>query len=433
MADAFLIKGLDGAKKLTGTISVNGSKNAALPALALPFLFSDTVALENVPALEDIYRVEELLQSIGVSCKKQKRRYELTAHTAPPHTTLSPDIAKRLRASILFTGPILARFGSVSFPHPGGCVIGERPIDLFLEGFKKMGARVDEKNGMYHLRAPKTGLRGVEIFFRTQSVTAAETFLMAAVLAHGKTILHNVPVEPEIGALISFLNSCGANISGAETHRIEIIGGKPLRAREAVYTIIPDRIETGSFLILAALAGKKITITHCDPEHVGAVIEHLRASGVDITVMGNIITVRAPKDKRQFISYKSIPLKTHEYPGFATDLQAPMAVFLTQSEGEALVFETIFEGRLGYVQELVRMGAKIQDMGPHRVYIQGRTPLRGRKLESPDLRAGLAFIIAAFVAKGDSVVHNAYSIDRGYEQIEKRLQKIGASIKRISV
>lgn len=430
MKDAFSIKGLDGAKKLSGTIPVNGSKNAALPALALPFLFSDAVILENVPVLEDIHRVEELLGSLGVSCKKQKRRYELMAH-APRQTVLSPDIAKRLRASILFTGPILARFGSVSFPHPGGCVIGERPIDLFLEGFKKMGARVNEKNGMYRLRAPKNGLRGAEIFFRTQSVTAAETFLMAAVLARGKTILQNVPVEPEIGALISFLNRCGASISGAETHRLEIIGGKPLRARGAAYTIIPDRIETGSFLILAALAGKKITISHCEPEHAGAVIEHLRASGADIAVGKNMITVTAPKGKRSSF-YKSIPLKTHEYPGFATDLQAPMTVFLTQSEGEALVFETIFEGRLGYVHELIRMGAKIQDMGPHRVYIQGRAPLRGRKLESPDLRAGLAFIIAALTAKGDSVVHNAYSIDRGYEHIEKRLQKIGASIKRIS-
>lgn len=431
MTDAFIVKGLDGAKKLSGTISVNGSKNAALPALALPFLFSDTVILENVPALEDIYRVEELLGSLGVSCKKQKpNRYELTARDGE-NTTLSPDIAKRLRASILFTGPMLARFGEVSFPHPGGCVIGERPIDLFLEGFGKMGARIDEKNGMYHLRASKNGLRGAEIFFRTQSVTAAETFLMAAVLARGKTILHNVPVEPEIGVLVSFLNSCGANISGAETHRLEIVGGSPLRADGAAYTIIPDRIETGSFLILAALAGKKVTITHCNPEHVGSVIEHLRASGANLLVGGNTITVTALQSKKA-PAYKSIPLKTHEYPGFPTDLQAPMAVFLTQSEGEALVFETIFEGRLGYVHELVRMGAKIQDMGPHRVYIQGKTSLRGRKLESPDLRAGLAFIIAALVAKGESVIHNAYSIDRGYEQIEKRLQKIGTPIKRVS-
>ena len=433
MADAFLVKGLNGAKKLSGNLRVNGSKNAALPALALPFLFSDGVILENMPVLEDIYRVEELLQSLGVSLKKPKpRRYELVAENTHK-TALSSDIAKRLRASILFTGPILARFGSVSFPHTGGCVIGERPIDLFLEGFKKMGARIDEKDGMYCLRAPKNGLNGANIFFRTQSVTAAETFLMTAVLARGKTVLQNVPVEPEIGELISFLNSCGAKISGAETHRLEIDGGGLLRANRAVYTIIPDRIEAGSFLILAALVGKKITITRCNPEHVGSVIEHLRSSGVDITIGKDTITIVAPKSKQALLFYKSIPLKTHEYPGFPTDLQAPMAVFLTQTEGEALVFETIFEGRLGYVHELVRMGARIQDMGPHRVYVQGKTALRGKELKSPDLRAGLAFIIAALVAKGESIVHNAYSIDRGYEKIEKRLQKIGVPIKRISL
>ncbi|MBI2046480.1 MAG: UDP-N-acetylglucosamine 1-carboxyvinyltransferase [Parcubacteria group bacterium] len=432
MADAFLIKGLDGAKTLSGIIAVNGSKNAALPALALPFLFSDTVILENVPALEDIHRVEELLQSLGVLCKKQKpNRYELTAQNVC-NTTLSPDIAKRLRASILFTGPLLARFGRVSFPHPGGCVIGERPIDLFMEGFEKMGARVNEKNGMYDVIAPKNGLRGADIFFRTQSVTAAETFLMAAVLARGKTILRNVPVEPEIGELVSFLQSRGARISGAETHRLEIIGGEPLSADGVAYSIIPDRIETGSFLILSALAGKKVTITRCNPEHVGSVIAHLRSSGVNLLVDEDTITITSSRAKRMQSFYKSISMKTHEYPGFPTDLQAPMAVFLTQADGEALIFETIFEGRLGYVPELVRMGAKIQDMGPHKIFIQGGTPLRGRELESPDLRAGLAFIIAALVAKGESIVHNAYSIDRGYEQIEKRLQKIGVSIKRIS-
>ncbi len=426
--EQFIIKGFAGERKLKGEIPVRGAKNAALKALAASLLFKNAVTVSNIPEIEDIFRARELLKELGADVKRAKTRSYTISFSKKPNVELSPAIANTLRASIVFTGPLLARTGKVVFPHPGGCLIGARPIDLFLSGFQKMGARIKEDGKTYEIIAPQGKLKGAAIFFRKPSVTATETLMMAGVLARGTTVLKNAAMEPEIVALAEFLNACGAKIEGAGTAKVTIRGTGLLSGKKPFVTP-PDRIEAGSFLILAALAAEDLTITNCNPAQSESLIEHLRAAGVPIEVGKNKIRVRNENGSPRILT--SLDVKTHEYPGFPTDLQAPIAVLLTQAAGSSLVFETIFEGRFRYVDALLKMGAKIEVCDPHRVIISGATPLRGRTLLSPDLRAGLAYIIAALVAEGESVIHNVYTIDRGYERIEERLQKIGADIKRI--
>jgi len=425
--ERFVIGGLAGARTLRGSIPVRGAKNAALKALAATLLFKDTVTLANVPDIEDIARANELLRELGVKVTRLGAHAYACTPPASQASALPPAIANKFRASIVFSGPLLARTGRVSFPHPGGCLLGARPIDLFLNGFAKMGATVGEKDGVYEIVAPKGGLTGATIFFKNPSVTATETLILAAILARGTTVLKNAAREPEISALADFLNACGAKISGVGTGEITIKGGKLLSAKKKFVTP-PDRIEAGSFLILAALAGKDVTITECEPAHLLAPIEHLRDAGVSIETGKKTIRVMGASPKSP---YAACDIKTSEYPGFPTDLQAPMTVFLTQAAGNSRVFETIFEGRFRYLDALEKMGAKIETCDPHRIIVSGPSLLSGRTLESPDLRAGLAYIIAALVATGESVIHNVYTIDRGYERIEERLQAIGAEIKRI--
>jgi UDP-N-acetylglucosamine 1-carboxyvinyltransferase len=429
MKEFFRIVGSKGSRTLSGTIRIAGAKNAALKALAASVLFRDPLRFTNMPDIEDVHRISELLSSMGATI--ERKGSVLTVDTEGLHTyELTSDIAKRLRSSIVASGPILARMGRVSFPHPGGCVIGERPIDLFLEGFTKMGATVTLRGKTYEVVAEGGKLRGAEIFFRTPTVTGTETFMMAAVLAEGVTVLKNAAMEPEIAWLAEILNACGARIAGAGTSTITIKGGKQLSAKGHSFAILPDRIEAGSFLILGALAAKELTITHCVPEHLEALIEMLEFAGVEVKRAKQSLSVSARVQKSP---PRSIPVKTHEYPGFPTDLQAPMTVFLTQSKGENIVFETIFEGRLNFTEGLNRMGAQITMMDPHRVLVKGPTPLRGKRLESPDLRAGLAFIIAAIIAEGTSEIFNVYYVDRGYEHVEERLRSIGVQIERCTV
>lgn len=420
------IKGFSGKPTLSGEIAVVGAKNAALKGIAASILYRTPLALENVPEIEDVSRMLEIIRTMGgvVSVAPHKATIDARALTS---TTLTPEIAKRLRASIVLTGPILARYGVVRFPYPGGCVIGERPIDLFTLGFMKMGAKVKKVGKFYDVRAPKGGLRGCELFFRTQSVTGTETFMMAATLAHGVTTIKNAAMEPEIVWLAELLNTSGAKIKGAGTPTITITGGALLHATKKSFAIIPDRIEAGSFLILGALAGKKLTVTNIIPEHLEALTELLQYTGTKISTTKNSITVSANTFSRV---PNEVNIRTHEYPGFPTDLQAPMMIYLTQLKGESMVFETIFEGRLNFTESLNRMGANITMMDPHRVLVRGGTPLKGKRLESPDLRAGLAFVIAAIIADGESQIYNVYNIDRGYEAIEARLKKIGVSIER---
>ena len=426
MSNALVIKGLAGERSLHGTVRVTGAKNAALKAIAATVLFRDTVTLTNIPEINDVEKMFDLLGDMGAEVTHSKRGTYSVSIPRGFSSELSPAIAKRMRASVVVTGPVLARFGKVSFPHPGGCVIGARPLDLFVEGFQKMGATVVLKDETYVVTA-KGGLKGAEFFLKNQSVTVTETFMMAGVLAKGTTVIKNAAMEPEIVDLAEFLIKSGAKISGAGTPTVIIKGGKLLSGKKAVYKTMPDRIEAGSFLVLGALAARELHITNCNPLHLESPIEALRSAGAFIETKKSEIIVRSSSQ------LNAVDIKTHEYPGFPTDLQAPMTVFLTQTEGESRVFETIFEGRLNYTESLASMGASITMMDPHRVIVRGKTELRGRKLTSPDLRAGLAFVIAAVVAKGESVIHNVdTTIDRGYEDIETRLRALGVDIERVS-
>ncbi len=424
--EVFVINGLSRERKLSGSVSVNGAKNAALQAFASCLLFKDEVMLKRVPEIEDVKNMAEIMRGMGVSVVQRSRGVYAIKVPKKTSTELSREISKKFRASIILTGPVLARFGKVSFPHPGGCVIGARPIDIFLNGFLALGAEVKDTDDNNIITTKGKKLRGAKIFLRLPTVTGAQTLMMAAVLAQGKTVIKNAPLEPETKSLADFLNSCGAKIKGAGTSTIEIIGTGLLKASGRTYVIPPDRIEAGSFLILGAVAADKLEIKNCNPEDFESLIETLKYCGTQVETSKNKIIVSGAAGK----SYKSTDIKTHEYPGFPTDLQAPMVVFLTQTQGEALVFETVFEGRLNFVNELIRMGADIRLLDPHRAIVKGPSELRGREVESPDIRAGLAFIIAAIIANGRSIIHNVHYIDRGYEKIEERLKKIGVDIVR---
>ncbi|MDO8496641.1 MAG: UDP-N-acetylglucosamine 1-carboxyvinyltransferase [bacterium] len=416
--DKFVI---NGGKKLSGTIEVRGAKNAALKLFAASLLTKKPVKLTNVPEVEDVSRMSELLRNLGAKVDHVRNgEYRIVADNINS-TSINPEIAKKLRASIVLAGPLLARMGKVVFPHPGGCIIGERPIDVFIDGFKAMGAKLSSNDGIYEISAKK--LKGDRFVFHNVSVTGTETMMMTAVLAKGTTILKNCACEPEIESLADFLNLCGAKIKGAGAHTIIVSGVSSLTG--GTCRVIPDRIEAGSFALLAAASGSSIKIKNCDPSHLDSLLNFLKKAGVNLKTSSSGIEVN-PSDK-----IRAFGIKTREYPGFPTDLQAPLCVLLTQSEGQALVHETIYEGRLAWTEELKRMGADILNLDPHRVEIRGPTKLRGREIESPDLRAGMAYVVAALCAEGESIINNVYQIDRGYEKIEERLQKIGADIKRI--
>ncbi|MEA2112421.1 MAG: UDP-N-acetylglucosamine 1-carboxyvinyltransferase [Patescibacteria group bacterium] len=436
--DKFVIQGLGGQKKLSGEIKINGAKNALLPVMASSVLFEDSFLMKNVPEIEDLNRMIEIFSGLGIEITKKAKGEYLINPQGLNKAEIDEEISRRLRASIIFTGPLLARFGELIFPHPGGCVIGARPIDLFIEGFEKMGAKIEVKDDKYFITANNPNsldgqskkLKGANIFFKIQSVTATETFIMAGVLAEGKTILKNVAMEPEIISLVDFLNSCGAQITGAGTPTIEIKGGDLLKSNGKEYITVPDRIETGSFLLLGALCADNLKISNCHPQHVEILIGMLKDSGVEIEVGGDYLKILNNKNKKNS-DFKSINIKTHEYPGFPTDLQAPMTVYLTQVIGESFIFETIFEGRLNYTDDLKKMGADIKMWDAHRATVHGPTLLKGKELDGPDIRTGFAFIIAGLVAKGESIINNVYYVDRGYEKVEERLRAIGADIKRV--
>src|SRR3989344_5228594 len=375
MKQKFVIEGLAGKKVLNGEIKVNGAKNAILPLLAATIFLDKPAEFSNVPKIEDVARMLELLKMLGSEFEWTGERTLKIDASKLSSQILDNDNAKRMRASILLTGPLLARFGKVSFPHPGGCVIGERPIDLFIEGFKKMGASVSEKNELFEISAVN-GLIGTEFFFSLPSVTGTETLMLAAVGAKGKTILKNAALEPEVVCLAEFLNSRGARISGAGSSEIIIEGGCELKesasSADKIFPIIPDRIETGSFLILGALAANNLKITNCQPAHLDSLIEALRFSGVAVEVGNDWLAVKN-NGKIANEMCRAVNIKTREYPGFPTDLQAPMAVFLTQVTGESSIHETIFEGRLNYTADLEKMGADIKMWDSHRALVKGPT------------------------------------------------------------
>ncbi len=419
--DKFIIKG---NKKLSGEIEVNGSKNAALKILAAVILSDEKCTITNFPFIEDTLGMIELLKGLGA--KVEENRVNKTVKIDPSKISSKPldsVLVRRLRSSILLAGPILARFGEIEMEHPGGCFIGKRPIDLFLDGFEKFGAVVEMSDTKFKLKSKDGKLKGAHIFFPQITVTGTEAMMMTAVLAEGKTVLQNCAMEPEIPVLAEYLNRCGAKIEGAGTSVIKIEGVEKISAGE--FSVIPDRIETGTFVIMGLLNNSEIKITNCIPEHLGAFITILEKAGAILEIGNDYIITKPSK-------IKAVSIVTHEYPGFATDLQSPYTLLMTQAEGQCIVQESIFEGRLFFTDQLSTMGANIIMADPHRVIINGPNKLTGKKLITPDLRAGITLVLAGMIANETTTIDNIFQIDRGYEKIEERLQKLGADIKRVS-
>ncbi|MFH1192583.1 MAG: UDP-N-acetylglucosamine 1-carboxyvinyltransferase [bacterium] len=413
---------INGPTKLSGEIEVNGAKNNALKILPAAILSEETITINNLPNIEDVERMIEILEDLGAAIEKKEEKIISISTKNIKKTEINDLLARKLRASILLIGPLLARFREAKLPHPGGCVIGKRPIDLFLEGFKALGTTVEENSKGFIFKA-KNGLIGNKIFFPKISVTATECLMMAAVLARGKTELHNAAMEPEIPALAEYLNKQGAKITGAGTSAIIIEGVEKITA--GAYDIIPDRIEAGTFTIMGILTNSEIKIKNCNPSHLESLFVKLKHIGAELEIGENYILTKKHN------GLNAADLQTHEYPGFPTDLQAPFTLLLTQARGMSLVHETVFEGRLFYTDLLATMGANIIMCDPHRVVLNGPTKLYGKKLMSPDLRAGITMVLAGLIAEGETVIENVYQINRGYGNIDERLKALGADIKTI--
>lgn len=416
----FVIKG---QKELSGTIPVYGAKNAALKIFPAALLLDGPLIIKNVPDILDIRVMAEIMQDLGAVCEKiDDTTYKIDA-TGVHKNEISEAYVQKMRASFLFIIPLLTRFGDVKFFQPGGDAIGKRPIDMTIEALQQMGATTQATPVSYEFKLENKRLKGAEIVFKWITHTGTESVIMAAVKAEGTTIIKNAALEPEVVALCEFLNEAGAKISGIGTHTLTIEGVDTLEAKE--YTVIPDRIETGTFACMAAITNSEITITDCDPSHLDIFWKYFDLANIPYTIDGNNVTIHKSN------KLKAVDVKTHEYPGFITDLQAPFTVLMTQAEGTSLIHETIYEGRMFYTDLLNKMGASIILADPHRAIVQGPRPLYGQTLDSPDIRAGMALILAALGAKGETTIDNIYHIDRGYANIEERLRNLGADITRI--
>ncbi|MBP6858417.1 MAG: UDP-N-acetylglucosamine 1-carboxyvinyltransferase [Candidatus Pacebacteria bacterium] len=437
---SFVIQGLGGKRTLKGTIRINGAKNAALKAMAAAVLFGGPVELQNIPDNADIGTMGEVLRRLGADVKVQSSNDKDESHgltltidsTTINSTDIDQELAGGMRASVVLTGPLLARYGKVSFPAPGGCVIGARPIDLFLSAYEQLGATVEETECLYNIQGKK--LSPKEITFKKISVGATETLMMAAVLLDGQTILNNCAKEPEIVNVAEWLNACGASIKGAGTSTIVIDGTNGrLLSPKVPFVTIPDRIEAGSFILLAALTAEDVAIENCEPKHLGTLLDLLQGSGVNMEIGST--SIRVINDPKSPTPFKSFNIETREYPGFPTDIQAPAVVFLTQAEGTSKVTETIFEGRFKYIEDLIVLGANITPVSPQEISVTGPCDLKqstdSRELTTHDIRAGFAVVLAALIGEGKFVVNNVHLIDRGYEKLEERLRGLGADIVRV--
>jgi UDP-N-acetylglucosamine 1-carboxyvinyltransferase len=415
--DKFVITG---GTPLQGEIPTSGSKNAALPALAAALLTEEPVTLHRIPRVRDIRTMQRLLVDIGsqmeVSDETVRLRTERIVCPEAPY-----ELVKTMRASSLVLGPLVARCGRARVSLPGGCAIGTRPINLHIFGLEQLGARINQSHGYIEAEA-EDGLRGSVVNFDRITVTGTEDLMMAAVLAKGETVLRNAAREPEVVDVAQLLVKMGARIEGAGTSVIRIEGVDRLHGTE--HTIIPDRIEAGTFLIAAAVTGGDVLVTGCEPEHVDALVSKLQQTGVDVTQTAAGLRVRGGAKLR------SVDITTEEYPGFATDLQAQYMALMTQAEGIAIITETIFENRFMHAQELARMGANIRLDGKQAI-VAGPRQLTGAGVIASDLRASASLVLGALVAKGETVIDRVYHIDRGYEKIEAKLAQVGAKIRRV--
>ncbi len=416
--DKFVI---NGGTPLNGVIPTSGSKNSALPALAAALLTEEPVTLRRIPRVRDIRTMQRLLVDIGSSV-------EVTGETVRLHTerVVSPEapyeLVKTMRASSLVLGPLVARCGRARVSLPGGCAIGARPIDLHIFGLEQLGAKINQEHGYIEAEAVD-GLRGGTIHFSRITVTGTEDLMMAAVLAKGETILRNAAREPEVTDLAELLVKMGAKIEGAGTSTIRIQGVERLGGAE--HTIIPDRIEAGTFVVAGAITRGDLTVTDCRPEHFDTLVSKLQQAGVDVT-QPDATSVRVRGGAR----LRSVDMSTEEYPGFATDLQAQYMALMTQAEGIAIIEERIFDNRFMHAQELARMGANIRIDGKTAM-VAGPRELTGAGVIASDLRASASLVLGALMARGETVIDRVYHIDRGYEKIEAKLAQVGAKIERV--
>lgn len=413
---------IHGGNPLRGRVKIGGAKNAVLPIIAAALLGSRGASvLDDVPALEDVYTISSVLRSLGVKADYAAKEHRLTIDASKIATVSAPyELVRKMRASFLIMGPLLAREGRAEISLPGGCAIGTRPIDLHLKGFEALGAQIDITQGAIHASAPH-GLKGARIYFDFPSVGATENVMMAASCAEGQTILENPALEPEIVDLANYLNVMGAHIRGAGTNRIKIDGVPGLMAAD--YTIIPDRIEAGTYMVAAAMTGGDVFIENAISEHLKPVVAKLQEAGAEIEE--DIAGIRVRADGRM----KAIDLKTMPYPGFPTDMQAQFMALLAVAEGTSVVTETVFENRFMHVEELQRMGAQIRVDG-RTATVEGSRTLTGAAVRATDLRAGAAMVLAGLVADGETRVGYIHHIDRGYDDLVAKLVALGADIRR---
>ena len=413
---------IHGGHPLRGEVRISGAKNAALPCLAATLLTQEPVVLENLPRVRDIVTMEKVLAALGESCGHDNGATRVVAGTGDAfHAPY--ELVRTMRASVLVLGPLLARRRRARVALPGGCAIGARPIDFHLHGLARLGADIRVEHGDVVAEAAG-GLRGAEILFPRITVTGTENLLMAASLAHGRTVLRNCAREPEVTDLAEMLLAMGARITGAGTDTLEIEGVEQLSG--AHHRVIADRIEAGTYVVAAVLAGDGVTVGGCRPEQIAALLAVLSEAGASVHV-GRDEVVIPPQTQ----PLRPVSITTAEYPGFATDLQAQYLALATQLTGACTITEAIFENRFQHVLELKRMGARI-DVAGHVATVSGPTPLEGATVMASDLRASAALVVAALIAQGETVIDRIYHLDRGYEAMEAKLNALGASIERFN-
>lgn len=413
---------ITGGKKLSGTIEVRGSKNAATPIIAATLLTKEKCVISNMPLIEDVFRMLEILESMGAEIRwLQKRTVSINCKNINPEK-IDFELMKKLRSSILLLGPLSARFDHFKIYHPGGCVIGTRPVDTHFDAMHKLGVRVKQKAKIYFIDSSRK--KSGKVVLRELSVTGTENAMMLAAGLPGKTIIKIAAAEPHVEDLGNFLISIGAKIKGLGTHTLEIIGKNNLHG--ARHKIIPDANEAATFLIMGVATGSRIKVKNAKEEHLDLVLEKLREFGAGFKIKKGCIEVRPAKKLKAVAK-----VDTRPYPGIPTDVQAPFGILATQAHGKTLVHDSLYEGRFNYVSEIRRMGAKAKTLDVHRAEISGPMKLKGKTMSMFDLRAGASLIIAALLASGKTIIKDAYQVDRGYESIEKRLKKLGADIKRL--
>lgn len=412
---------IKGGNKLYGSVTISGAKNAALPILAATILAEGNYKISNVPYLRDVYTMNKLLGTLGVNCNHENGFEDITNTLKSGDCVASYDLVKTMRASILVLGPLLAKYKKAKVALPGGCAIGERPVNYHIAALEKMGANIEVSGGYINAFCDK--LVGCEIVFDKVTVTGTENLLMAACLAEGSTILQNAAREPEVKDLANFLRSMGAKIEGDGTTTIKIDGVKQLNSTD--YTVMPDRIEAGTFLCAVAGCGGKITINNCPVSSMDAIIEKLRATGLNINII-NDNTIEAESNGK----IKAVDIETFPYPGFPTDMQSQFMAVMLKADGVSVINESIFENRFMHVPEFKRMGADIS-LNDSNAIIKGCKNFSGAPVMASDLRASAGLVIAALMADNTSEIHRIYHLDRGYEFFEKKLSVLGADIRRV--